>query len=169
MPLRGYATFRSKRSSGERRTTAMRVNKTNILDLLLNPIAAARRSPRLVFQSRHNYLALSSTQVWAICSATRALREADVSWFRHVVREKRTYPYEEKSIGKYWIQYFFREFPILFREKSTRSNICRNFFFHTSCSPGMRWFCRVILLRSFKPPIHVIFYRSVCKVNVNII
>ena len=31
----------------------------------------------------------SSTQVWALCSETRALREADVSWFRHVASEKR--------------------------------------------------------------------------------
>ena len=30
-----------------------------------------------------------STQVWALCSETRALREADISWFRHVASEKR--------------------------------------------------------------------------------
>ena len=33
--------------------------------------------------------ARSSTQVWALCSETRALREADISWFRHVASEKR--------------------------------------------------------------------------------
>ena len=31
----------------------------------------------------------SSTQVWALCSKTRTLREADISWFRHVASEKR--------------------------------------------------------------------------------
>ena len=38
-------------------------------------------------------------------------------------------PYEKKSIGKYWIQYFFREFSILYREKSIRFNIYQYFFF----------------------------------------
>ena len=33
--------------------------------------------------------ARSSTQVWALCSETHALREADISWFRHVASEKR--------------------------------------------------------------------------------
>ena len=31
----------------------------------------------------------SSTQVWALFSETRALREADISWFRHVASAKR--------------------------------------------------------------------------------
>ena len=31
----------------------------------------------------------SSTQVWALFSETRTLREADISWFRHVASEKR--------------------------------------------------------------------------------
>ena len=33
----------------------------------------------------------SSTQVWALCFETRALREADISWFRHVASEKRAW------------------------------------------------------------------------------
>ena len=37
--------------------------------------------------------------------------------------------YGKKSIVKYWIQYFFHEVPILYHEKSIRSNI-PIFFFH---------------------------------------
>ena len=43
-------------------------------------------------------------------------------------------PYE-KSLGKYWIQYFFRKFPILYREKSIRFNTYQYFFFHTGDYP----------------------------------
>ena len=39
------------------------------------------------------------------------------------------FPVWKKSIGKYWIQYFFREFPILYREKSIRFNTYEYFFF----------------------------------------
>ena len=34
--------------------------------------------------------------------------------------EKLCGPVWKKGIGKYWIQYFFREFPILYCEKSIR-------------------------------------------------
>ena len=34
----------------------------------------------------------------------------------------------KKSIGKYWIQYYFCEFPILYREKSIRFNTDQYFF-----------------------------------------
>ena len=36
-----------------------------------------------------SFKARSSTQVWALCSKTRTLREADISWFRHVASENR--------------------------------------------------------------------------------
>ena len=38
-------------------------------------------------------------------------------------------PVWKKSIGNNSIQYFFREFPILYREKSIRFNIYQYFFF----------------------------------------
>ena len=40
----------------------------------------------------------------------------------------------KKKTGQYWSQYFFREFAILYREKSIRSNTYQYFFFHTGRS-----------------------------------
>ena len=37
-------------------------------------------------------------------------------------------PYEKKSIGKYWIQYFLREFSILHREKALDPLLTNIFF-----------------------------------------
>ena len=35
----------------------------------------------------------------------------------------------KKNIGKYWTQYFFREFPIFYFQKSIKSNTYQYFFF----------------------------------------
>ena len=46
-------------------------------------------------------------------------------------------PYEKKSIGEYWIQYFFRSKVLEIREKSTGSNTYQYFFFiRDSFSPS---------------------------------
>ena len=44
-------------------------------------------------------------------------------------RQPDCHPVWKKSIGKYWIQYFFLEFPILYREKSIRCDTCRYLIF----------------------------------------
>ena len=47
------------------------------------------KEPHTKYTQNRDYSApRSSTQVWALCSDTRALREADISWFRHVASEK---------------------------------------------------------------------------------
>ena len=52
-------------------------------------VSLALRNPRKMNVDKNHIWARSSTQVWALCSETRALREADISWFRHVASAKR--------------------------------------------------------------------------------
>ena len=55
----------------------------------------------------------------------------EISYFTHELYAQNCI----NKFGKYWIQYFFREFLILYREKSIRSNTYQYFFFRRDFHP----------------------------------